>query len=111
MPDGGRQIFYAKGGTVNGPRIKAKVLPGGGDWFRRRSDGVGILDVRATMETDDGALVYVQYKGMVRGEYFRVVPWFETASEKYAWMNKLIAVGIRQPSDPGQIRYKVYEIL
>jgi hypothetical protein len=33
-PAGLRQIFIVKGGTVEGPRIKGKILPGGGDWAR-----------------------------------------------------------------------------
>ena len=35
----------------------------GGDWLTLRSDGVGILDVRATLEADDGALIYTSYSG------------------------------------------------
>src|SRR3990172_12725545 len=46
-PQGNRQIFYVQSGTFTGPRLKGDVLPGGGDWFLVRPDGVGELDVRA----------------------------------------------------------------
>ena len=108
---GDRQIYIAKSGVVRGPRINGTLLPGGGDWFRTRSDGVSILDVRATIETDDGALIYVTYNGMVHGSYFRVVPWFQTASDKYAWLNKLVSVGVNKPAGAGQVSYDVYAIL
>ncbi len=52
---GDRQIYIAKSGVIRGPRINATLLPGGGDWAKRRSDGSTMLDVRGTMKTDDGA--------------------------------------------------------
>jgi hypothetical protein len=110
--EGGRSIFYATGGTIEGPKVKGTVLPGGGDWFRMRADGVGELDVRATFKTDDGALVYTHYKGvLVPGTgYFRTTPRFETASEKYQWLTKIVAVGVGK-SGQGGVSYKVYQIL
>ena len=65
-PQGMRQIFIVKGGTVEGPRIKGKALPGGGDWALIRSDGAIQLDIRATVQTDDGALIYLTYGGLDR---------------------------------------------
>jgi hypothetical protein len=110
--EGGRSIFYATGGTIDGPKIKGTVLPGGGDWFRMRADGVGELDVRATFKTDDGALVYTHYKGVLNPAtgYFRTTPRFETASEKYQWLTKIVAVGVGK-SGQGAVSYKVYQIL
>ena len=64
-PHGDRQIYYVTDGTFEGPKLKGKVRPGGGDWLVSRSDGVDELDVRATMETDDGALIYVSYRGLI----------------------------------------------
>jgi uncharacterized protein DUF3237 len=57
-PTGIRQIYVVKGGTADGPRLKADVLPGGGDWGIMRPDNFIQLDVRATMRADDGALIY-----------------------------------------------------
>lgn len=110
--EGNRSIFYATGGSLEGPKIKGTVLPGGGDWFRMRDDGVGELDVRATFKTDDGALVYTHYKGVLNPQtgYFRTTPRFETASEKYQWLTKIVAVGVGTRGD-GSVSYSVYQIL
>ena len=62
----------------------AKVLPGGDDWTVTRSDGVVELDLRVTLETDDGALIHMTFEG-IRDDgapgapYFRTLPRFETA--------------------------------
>ena len=58
-PLGMRQIFYVKGGTFEGPRMRGEILPGGGDWALIRPDGALQLDVRATVRTDDGDTIYV----------------------------------------------------
>ena len=50
-PHGNRMIYSSKGGTVKGPEINGEILPGGGDWFLLRSDGVGQIDVRETIRT------------------------------------------------------------
>jgi hypothetical protein len=127
-PQGNRKIVPVLGGTLIGPRINARILPFGGDWALTRPDGVLTLDVRLTAETDDGALIHVTYTGqrhgppevmarLARGEsvdpaqmYFRIAPRFETAAPGYAWLNRLLAVGIgeRLPQGP---RYHVHEIL
>jgi len=65
-PHGLRMIYPVKGGTLNGPKIKAEVLPRGADCFLMRSDGVCQLDVRVTIRTDDGALIYAYYRGIMK---------------------------------------------
>jgi hypothetical protein len=127
-PHGNRRIFYVKGGTVEGPKIKGEVLPGGGDWLLVRPDGAGELDVRATIRTDDGHLVYCYYRGILhpppevalrvmQGEdvdpseyYFRTAPVYETASEKYGWLNRIVAVAVGKFA-PNWVGYKVYAVL
>ncbi len=64
LPEGIRVNFYVTGGEVEGPMVKGQVLPVGGDWLTIRSDGIGILDVRATFQTHDGALIYATYSGV-----------------------------------------------
>ncbi len=126
-PHGNRMIFYVKGGTFEGPKLKGEVLPGGGDWFLMRPDGVGELDVRGTFRTDDDALVYVAYRGILHapphvmaraqaGEkvdpseyYFRTAPLFQTASEKYAWLNQIQAIGVGW-FGPNRVGYRVYAL-
>lgn len=109
-PLGRRRIIGISGGTFSGPRLAGKILPGGADWQVIRADGVAYLDARYTLETDDGALIYVNNKGyrhgpkdvlerMARGEevdpalyYMRATPWFETSAPRYAWLNRTICV-------------------
>lgn len=127
-PKGMRTIYPVTGGTINGPKIKGEVLPFGADWLLIRSDGAGELDVRVTIRTDDGELIYIHYQGilnaspeifdkLLKGEnvdpskyYFRTVPIFETGSEKYSWLNKIVAVGVGVAKHGG-VRYKIYQIL
>ena len=126
-PAGGRRIVHVKHGQLAGAALKGQVLPGGGDWALVRKDGVSQLDVRITLRTDDGALIYVTYRGIstmtpemrqriLKGEvvhpseyYFRTTPVFETAAEKYAWLNKLVAVGVGRRTRTG-VEYSVYAI-
>ena len=116
-PHGNRMIFVVTGGRIEGPKINADILPSGGDWFRTRSDGVSELDVRATLKTDDGALIYVRYPGLLHtktpdgSQYFRTTPRFETSSEKYDWLNNLIAVGYGWQPGPNEVSYRVFAIL
>ena len=127
-PHGDRQIYYVTGGTFEGPKLKGKVRSGGGDWLVNRSDGVSELDVRATIETHDGALIYVFYRGLLhippetaerieRGEtvdhseyYFRTTPMFETASPQYEWLNRTIAIGVGE-FGTNWVAYSIYAIL
>jgi hypothetical protein len=123
-----RRIGEITGGTFEGERLRGKFRTGGSDWQSLRSDGAISINVRLVMETDDGALIAMRYRGirhgakavidrLARGEavnpkeyYFRVTPWFETSSEKYDWLNRVVAVAIghRLPSGP---IYNVFEIV
>ncbi len=128
VPHGTRATAPIASGHFEGPRLRGKVLPGGGDWTLLRSDGVLELDLRVTLETDDGALIHMASFGLrhgppevlaalARGEavdassyYFRTMPRFETGHAKYAFLNRLLAVatGDRKPGGP---IYTIYEIL
>ncbi|HXX70293.1 MAG TPA: DUF3237 domain-containing protein [Polyangiaceae bacterium] len=97
-PDGTRITFPITGGSFEGERLRGKVLAGGDDWTVRRSDGVVELDLRVTIETHDGALVYMTLEGIrddgaSGGPYFRTFPRFETAEPRYSFLNRLLAVG------------------
>jgi hypothetical protein len=107
---GERRIIDILGGEVAGPRLAGKVLPGGADWQIVQDDGTAVLEARYTIETGDGALVYVRNLGyrhgppevlaaIARGEavdparyYFRTTPTFETAAPALAWLNRTVAV-------------------
>ncbi len=124
-PHGRRMIFEVIGGSFEGPRLRGKALTGGGDWMLLDAEGVGRLDVRGTLETDDGAMIYVQYYGVIvmnekvqaalaaGGEtgfgdtYFMTQPRFETGDERYAWLNKIVAVAEGRVL-PNAVEYRVF---
>src|SRR5512136_1272150 len=127
-PHGIRQIVYIKGGTFEGPKVKGVVLPGGGDWFVRRADQVVEVDVRCVLRTDDNHLIYCGLKGInemtaeaaikaISGKsidsskyYFRVAVAIETGSQKYAWLNRIVAVGVGNLMPTG-VEYRIYTVL
>ncbi len=113
--NGGRLIVPISGGTFAGPRLKGTIVPPSGDWVGQRPDGSRILDVRILLQTDDGQKIYMSWRGIAYAPpggalWARIVPMFETASEKNAWLNNVVAVGVYRP-DLGKIAYRVYRIL
>jgi hypothetical protein len=127
-PSGNRRIGLVAGGTFEGPKLRGKVLPGGADWIMVRNDGVTTLDVRIVLETDDGATIGLQYRGLRHGPddvmakvnsgqfvdpslyYFRTAVTFETASPKYAWLNKVFGIGTGSRPPEGPV-YEIFEVL
>jgi hypothetical protein len=128
VPHGIRSIVPVTGGDFEGPRLRGKVLPGGGDWLLLRPDGVLELDLRITLETDDHALIYMTFLGLRhgppdaiaalnRGEvvdpvtyYFRTLPRFETSTDTYVFLNRIITVGVGE-TRPGGAVHRIDEIL
>jgi hypothetical protein len=110
---GAVRIAPVTGGTFAGPGIRGTVRPGGADWITQVA-GHSSLDVRITLETDDGAIIFMTYTGVVArgdgGVYWRVRPVFSTASEKYDWLNHIVAVG-KNKSVQGKVAYDVFRIL
>jgi hypothetical protein len=97
-PHGTRVTFPITGGSFEGERLRGKVLPGGDDWTIKRADGVIDVDLRITLETDDGVLIHMTFEGIRNDEapggmYFRTTPRFEVPDGKYAFLNRLLAVG------------------
>jgi hypothetical protein len=127
LPEGLRLNFYVTGGEVIGPKIKGRVLPVGGDWLTIRSDGVGILDVRATVLTDDGALIYLDYTGALDAGPdghakalagtlpdtlpLKVVSRVRTVHPEYLWLNRLQFVQFGEAVlSKLMVRYDVYAL-
>jgi hypothetical protein len=114
-PRGTRLTYPITGGSFDGDRLRGNVLHGGGDWVVKRSDGVLELDLRITLETDDGALIHMTFEG-IRDDaapgrpYFRTLPRFETADAKYAFLNRLLAVGVGEITPGGPV-HVIEEIL
>ena len=110
--DGTLKIFPVTGGSFEGERLRGKVLAGGGDWVTARSNGTMTLDLRVTLETDDGSLIYMTFTG-IRDDangYFRTVPRFETAAPQYTFLNRLLAVGTAEIRPEGPV-HLIDEIL
>ena len=110
-PYGHLTIFPITGGSFEGERLRGIVL-GGADWVTAAADGTFELDLRLTLETDDGALIHMTFAG-VRDDanhYFRTLPRFETAAPKYSFLNRLLAVGIGDGRREGPV-HTVEEIL
>jgi len=115
VPHGTRVTFPVTGGSFEGERLRGKVLPGGGDWVIKRADGVLELDLRITLEVDDGTLVHMTFEG-IRDDaapgapYFRTLPRFETADARYSFLNRLLAVGTGEIRADGPV-HVIEEIL
>lgn len=109
-PLGDRRVAVVEGGSFEGPKLKGTVLKGGSDWLISRPDGALQLDVRLTLKTHDGHLIGMIYRGYRHGpavvmdrlnrgekvdpsEYYFTTPFFETSSEKYGWLNRIVAIG------------------
>ncbi|MCO5097773.1 MAG: DUF3237 domain-containing protein [Rhodocyclaceae bacterium] len=129
-PAGERRIYPILGGRFDGERLRGRILPGGADWqiVRETAEHVEMrVEARFTMETQDGALIYVQNQGIRRaapeqvrrmmggetvdpaGYYFRMTPRFETGDPRYDWLNGVMAVasGMRGPAS---VAYDVYAV-
>jgi hypothetical protein len=109
-PYGQRRIARFAGGSFEGPKLQGTVLPGGGGWMLLRDDGVLDIEVRIVLETNDQQTIYMHWKGLRhgpkevidrlnRGEvvdpssyYFRTTRYFETASERYSWLNRICSI-------------------
>jgi hypothetical protein len=125
---GDRTIFEVVRGVVTGERIHGTVGTGGADWVLAGPDGFGRLDVRATLLTDDGASIYVQYFGVIEytdaalaavaGErssdygdhYFRIAPRLETGDERYAWVNQTLFVADGRVRVGPAVEYRVHRV-
>src|SRR5689334_6209173 len=66
-PVGERRIIDIRGGSVRGPKLNGRVLPGGADWQVIRADGAADISARYTIETDQGACILVSSDGLRHG--------------------------------------------
>jgi Protein of unknown function (DUF3237) len=128
-PLGQRTYFEVTGGAATGERFNATAFGGGGDSILVGPDKFARLDVRLQFKTDDGALVYVQYSGLLElsakvdaalasgggtaysDQYLRTTPRLETSDERYAWMNQSVFVARGHFLDGPKVEYEVYRVL
>jgi len=127
-PTGFRRMAVFAGGTFEGPRLNAQILQGGSDLILTRRDQSFHPDARLTLQTGDGALILVTYRGIRHGPaevmqriaqdlpvdpsdyYQRAVFSFETSVPKYDWLNRIFAIGTGRRV-PRRMIYDMYELL
>jgi hypothetical protein len=127
-PFGHRRVVNLLGGTVSGAKLTGRVLPGGADWQIVAADGALDIHARYTLQSDAGALVQVESKGLRyaapeilarlgRGEevdpslyYFRTVMRFETAHPSTLWLNRILALA-KGAREKNAVKLEVYEVL
>ena len=125
-----RRVAVVTGGRFESQHdgLNGHVHGGGSDWLTSRDDGVTGLDVRLVLETDAGERIGMSYRGyrhgpeavmkrLAAGEavdpaeyYFRAVPFFETASERFGWLNRTVCVATGYRVAAGPV-YNVFEVL
>jgi hypothetical protein len=127
-PFGHRRVVNLLGGTVTGARLSGRILPGGADWQVMAPDGALDIHARYTIESDAGALIEVDSRGLrhgppdvlarlARGEevdaaryYFRTVMRFATGHASADWLNRILALA-RGAREKNAVRLDVYEVL
>jgi hypothetical protein len=127
LAEGIRINVYVTDGEISGPKMRGRLRRGGGDWLSLRPDGVGILDVRATFELEDGALIYTTYGGIADAgqdgyERFltgrppervslRIAPRYYTGHSDYLWLNRLQCVGVGEVDlQQNRVSYDIYAL-
>ena len=127
-PDGIPLNFSVTGGAVTGPRVRGKINAMGGDYATLRTDGVLILNVIASITTEDGALIDVRYNGVIdmgvdgyanflagkltTSAKIRSAARFLTAHPNYLWLNRIQCFGIGEADLAKlEVGYDVYGLL
>jgi Protein of unknown function (DUF3237) len=113
-PNGKRQMIPITGGSVDGPKLRGRILPGGADFQVFRSDGVVEIEARYFVETDAGERVFIHNAGIAHGIggalYFRTSPRFETASESLRWLTQSQFVATGTPR-AGAVELEFFRVL
>jgi hypothetical protein len=128
-PFGSRMIFEVVSGSFSAASgERGTLLTGGADWLLVGPDGWGRLDVRAQVQMADGAILYVQYFGLIEmndrvmsalqngtatsfdQQYFRTTPRFETSDPRYAWLQQGVFVGQGRIIEGVGVEYNVFRV-
>jgi hypothetical protein len=99
--------------VIEGDRIKGTMKGNAAaDWLRPSPEGYGTLDVKITYETHDGAVIHATYSGRFQFDTMTVyaAPLFHTGDERYAWINRIQAVGKGTFQPDGTLIYEMYEL-
>lgn len=125
-PFGTRVVRTVKSGWCKGERLNGRLAGAGGDWLLFGADGFGRIDVRAQLVTDDGAVIFLSYNGLIErnarvvaavdggetqfeDQYFRTLVRMETGAPAYAWANTTLFVGRGRMAAAG-VEYQLFRI-
>ncbi len=114
-PKGTRLVVDVPEIKLESDRVNATLATNdAADWLTMSEDGtLGSLDVRFTLRTDDGAIIYVEYGGradMATG-LIASAPTFQTGDDRYKWLNRVQAIGAGQVNlETGVLVYNLYEL-
>jgi hypothetical protein len=130
-PVGRRSYNAVERGSFEGPKLRGEILPGSADWMLVRPDGTMMMDARAVLLTDDGAVIHLSYGGRIiippnlleavrdpeereridpTSYYLRTLATFETGAEGYTWLNNIVCVGKGYLLADG-IGYDIFSVL
>lgn len=114
-PKGRRLVVDVASVEVESDRVRASLAAtDAADWLTLSEDGsIGCVDVRFTLKTDDGAYIYVEYAGRadMGNGLIATAPTFQTSDERYAWLNKIQAIGAGALEANGRLIYSLYEVV
>lgn len=114
-PQGGRLVGEAATCRWEGDRVRASLVGhNANDWVRFHTDGSVGVDARLLLRTDDGAAIAMTYQGRADkapadGGVILTAPTFETDDERYAWLNRVQAVGKGHRTGDTLV-YELYEL-
>jgi len=108
---GQRGFYQVARGVARGARFNGVVADDGGDWATLRPDGVVEFDSRMMLRAEDGTLVYLRSRGVLRiaqeqragfdpagaipqgAAYFGTTPYFDAPLGPHDWLTKAVFVG------------------
>ncbi len=125
---GTQMVWNVTSIDMHGPGISGSVVSPAGDWITIMPNGVWYLDVRFSVELDDGTHAYCHYNGigdMTPGQietiqnggtipgsemYFYSTPYFQTDSDKHAWLGRHVFLGCMREFGSGKVIYDVFKV-
>ena len=123
---GHRRIIPILGGTVAGPRLNGRVLPGA-DYELLRADGKSVVEALYGIEADVGTPIYIRNTGLFvapptviarldagdpvdpEDYYFRAAPSFDAPDGPHGWLSDRLFISTCRFT-PALVTIRVYEV-
>jgi hypothetical protein len=106
-------IGEVTGVRMEGDRLTASMFGhAAADWLQVSPEGYGTLDVKVTVQTDDGAVIHAAYSGRLLFDSMTVyaAPLFHTGDERYAWINRIQGAAKGSFTEDGTLIYEMFEL-